>query len=101
MLAVLLEAATARAGSSAVAPNPCLAAALAAAPTVPGADAAIEGAIDLQQLLPPDGPVRQQYVTYRGSLTTPPCSEGVDWLVWTTPQQVPPVCEPCKQACCT
>ncbi|MBA4092766.1 MAG: carbonic anhydrase [Candidatus Accumulibacter sp.] len=43
-------------------------------------------AIDLAQLLPES----RQYYTYMGSLTTPPCSEGVLWLVLKTPQQMSP-----------
>jgi hypothetical protein len=85
-MAVLLEAADASAGGARA--NPCLAAALAAAPAAPGSDARVRGALDPGQLLPPPGAARQAFVAYRGSLTTPPCSEGVDWLVWTTPQQV-------------
>lgn len=42
--------------------------------------------IDLNQLLPKD----QRYYTYMGSLTTPPCSEGVLWMVLKTPVQLSP-----------
>ncbi|MBL8393387.1 MAG: carbonic anhydrase family protein [Candidatus Accumulibacter sp.] len=42
--------------------------------------------IDLGQLLPAD----KSYYTYMGSLTTPPCSEGVLWLVLKQPQQISP-----------
>jgi carbonic anhydrase len=40
--------------------------------------------IDPTQLLPE----KRNYFTYMGSLTTPPCSEGVLWLVLKTPVQV-------------
>ena len=40
--------------------------------------------IDLNHLLPPD----RGYYTYMGSLTTPPCSEGVLWLVMRQPVTV-------------
>lgn len=44
--------------------------------------------IDLTQLLPP--PERRAYYTYMGSLTTPPCSEEVLWMVFRQPLQVSP-----------
>jgi carbonic anhydrase len=40
--------------------------------------------IDMGQLLPE----RREYYTYMGSLTTPPCSEGVLWMVMKQPVQL-------------
>ncbi len=40
--------------------------------------------IDPTQLLP----AKRNYLTYLGSLTTPPCTEGVLWLILKTPLQV-------------
>jgi|APMI01.1.fsa_nt_gi carbonic anhydrase len=40
--------------------------------------------IDLNQLLPEN----RNYYTYMGSLTTPPCSEGVLWMVMKQPAQL-------------
>ena len=42
--------------------------------------------IDLNTLLPPLD--RRAYYTYMGSLTTPPCSEDVLWMVFKQPVQV-------------
>lgn len=42
--------------------------------------------LDLTQLLP----VKRDYYTYMGSLTTPPCSEGVLWLVMKEPIEISP-----------
>ena len=40
--------------------------------------------MDLSDLLPTD----RSYYTYMGSLTTPPCSEGVLWMVMKNPVPV-------------
>lgn len=42
--------------------------------------------VDLESLLP----TSRNYYTYMGSLTTPPCTEGVLWLVMKQPIQVSP-----------
>ena len=42
--------------------------------------------LNANSLLPQD----QDYFTYAGSLTTPPCTEGVRWFVMKTPVQVSP-----------
>jgi carbonic anhydrase len=44
-------------------------------------EVAVPTAIDLNQLLPAD----RRYYTFMGSMTTPPCSEGVLWLVMQQP----------------
>jgi carbonic anhydrase len=43
-------------------------------------------AMDLNQILP----TKRDYYTYMGSLTTPPCSEGVLWLVMKEPIEISP-----------
>lgn len=48
----------------------------------PGEKITIEDlTLDLAALLPAD----KHYYSYEGSLTTPPCSEGVNWMVMKTP----------------
>ena len=56
-------------------------------PTRKGQEAHLEHVtVDVDKLLP------QVHTTYRyeGSLTTPPCSEGVKWFVMTTPIELSP-----------
>jgi carbonic anhydrase len=44
------------------------------------------GMLNLNELLPLD----QRYYQFIGSLTTPPCSEGVLWMVLKSPMQISP-----------
>jgi carbonic anhydrase len=46
-----------------------------------GGEPPVIGELDPRKLLPAD----TSSVRYAGSLTTPPCTEGVDWVVLTTP----------------
>jgi carbonic anhydrase len=53
-------------------------------PESEGPPAKADGAINPNGLLP----ATRSYFRYEGSLTTPPCSETVDWLLLTEPIQV-------------
>jgi carbonic anhydrase len=55
-------------------------------PLEKGEEFAARAMLDLNALLPTD----RSYFTYMGSLTTPPCSEGVLWMVMKTPLPVSP-----------
>ncbi len=77
MVAVLLERGSAQPAVQAVWNN---------LPLEQGSEVAAKGHIDLTGLLPSD----RRYYTYMGSLTTPPCSEGVLWMVMKTPVHISP-----------
>jgi carbonic anhydrase len=53
-------------------------------PLEKGDEVAARATLDLTELLPKD----RRYYTYMGSLTTPPCSEGVLWMVMQQPVTV-------------
>ncbi len=53
-------------------------------PLEKGEEAKARSLIDLSELLPSE----RGYYTYMGSLTTPPCSEGVLWVVMKQPVQL-------------
>jgi len=53
-------------------------------PLEKGEELAARGTLNLNELLPAE----RSYFTYMGSLTTPPCSEGVLWMVMKQPVQI-------------
>ena len=77
MIAVLLERGSAQPVVQAVWNN---------LPLEKGDEVAAKAPIDVSALLPND----RRYYTYMGSLTTPPCSEGVLWMVMKAPVQISP-----------
>jgi carbonic anhydrase len=42
--------------------------------------------MDASRVIPPN----KTYYRYQGSLTTPPCTEGVEWVVFNTPMELSP-----------
>jgi carbonic anhydrase len=64
--------------------NPAFSKVIATMPAKEGPPVKADPAIDPRALLP----AKRGYFRYEGSLTTPPCSETVDWLVLTDPVTV-------------
>jgi len=53
-------------------------------PATKGQEFVLSNNLNLDNLLP----TNQKYYNYTGSLTTPPCTQGVDWFVMKTPLEV-------------
>jgi len=63
------------------APNPFLASLWDKMPASRGAKADLPAGLNVMQMLP----TLRSYFRYNGSLTTPPCTEGVFWMVLKSP----------------
>lgn len=64
--------------------NAALKPVFASMPAKAGMHMALEGGIDPGAILPEE----RGYFAFKGSLTTPPCSEGVQWQVMKTPAEI-------------
>ncbi len=64
--------------------NPAYKAIWSNLPAKAGEERSAEAAINARELIPSES----GYFTYSGSLTTPPCSESVKWIVLKTPVQM-------------
>jgi len=66
--------------------NPVLNTIWTGIPSVEGEFGALSPGVDAENLLPED----RNYYRFNGSLTTPPCSEGVTWMVLSTIETASP-----------
>jgi carbonic anhydrase len=66
--------------------QPAIQAVLNNLPLEKGEEVSVAANLDLNQILPAD----RKYFTYMGSLTTPPCTEDVLWIVMKQPVQASP-----------
>ena len=66
--------------------QPAIQAVLNNLPLEKGEEVSVTTNLDLNQILPAD----RKYFTYMGSLTTPPCTEDVLWIVMKQPVQASP-----------
>jgi len=64
--------------------NPVISSIWANMPKQAGDRNKVNAIVEIAKLLPGD----RRYYNYSGSLTTPPCSEGVNWMVLQTPVEV-------------
>ncbi|XP_076677298.1 carbonic anhydrase 13 [Andrena cerasifolii] len=71
-------------------PNPTFNSVVSQVPdiTAVGSNATINDANLLNKLIAPSIASAQNYYTYKGSLTTPPCSEIVQWIDFIKPQTI-------------